>query len=204
MRQTPAHSTPCCSSAYARINQQCRRCIRLKYQASDGTCSLRMPLLNAGRFNTAQLAAELQQNVLSIHGDSAGHPVTMSVISVKRRMATRRSARVGRQAHQSAEEAVVEASVPVRLDHVGQALPVALPAHRHVRAQRLQRIRHDRCSSASRATCGVHAGPQRCIASHCGETLLTCSDTMLLRCEGRHDEKVLSDIPGSNFRGLWA
>ena len=43
-------------------------------------------LLNAGHFNTAQLAADLQQKVLSIHEDSAGHPVTLSLISVKRRI----------------------------------------------------------------------------------------------------------------------
>ena len=64
------------------------------------------------------------------------------------------------QAYQSAEEAVVEASVPVRLDHIGEALPVALSAHCHVRAQCLKRIRHNRRSSASRTTCGVHPMPQ--------------------------------------------
>ena len=139
-------------------------------------CFLGVLSLNAGHFDIAQLAADLQQVVLSRAWYAAGYPVTLSLISVKRRETTGRSARGGMQAYQSAEEAVVEASVPVRLDHVGQALPVALPAHRHVRAQRLQRIRHHRRSSASRATCAVHPRPQKCIASHRRQDILDLQD----------------------------
>ena len=114
------------------------------------------------------------------------------------------------QAYQSAEEAIVEASVPMRLDNVRQALPVALPSDCHVRAQRLQRIRHDRCSSASRATCRMHPSPQRCISSHRGQDIpdLQCqAPALMLRfsgCKGQHDGGVPSGIFGIYVRGVWA
>ena len=97
------------------------------------------------------------------------------------------------QAYQSAEEAIVEASVPMRLDNVRQALPVALPSDCHVRAQRLQRIRHDRCSSASRATCRMHPSPQRCISNHRGQDIpdLQCqAPALMLRFSGVKDSMM--------------
>ena len=62
----------------------------------------------------------------------------------------------GGAAYQSADKAIVQAFVPVGLDNVGPALPVAVPAAGHVRPQRLQGVCYKGGRSASSAPCTTH------------------------------------------------
>lgn len=63
--------------------------------------------------------------------------------------------REAKGAHHPGGEALVEAAVAVGAEDVAQALAVALPSQRHVRAQRLHRICHHRPSRPRGTPCST-------------------------------------------------